>query len=415
MDAADQPRSSPELTSPSVVATPNDSLPPIPLTSYISSLSSRVRSYRHRVLSVILPRSKVRTVLSLIIIFVTIALTTIIVHGLSPKNFTLQLPPLDLYSVGQTPKDEISRSFEEPDFSLLSSRQPSSIGCPQKNSSTAPLLVLGIFTAPDDHTSNHIKRLNRRNIIRDKIIPDWPSKVEIKFIFGTPRTEEIRSIISAEQEQYGDIVVVDGVEAINSGKTHAFFKWAATQRQGENPKFVMKTDEDTFFAMPNVIASFESLDCSENIYWGTSAGISYYYQFYLRGLGYAMSWPLVSWIGSANIATAHIIKDEDARTGQWLRMLDPSVDPLHVVDYGWMMGDFNQLDIGVETVALHWLKWDEWLEEQIINVKQIWSNAGRLWDPSAGIDPKLSLELGKSKPGAAQAESERQKAEGWDT
>jgi hypothetical protein len=60
----------------------------------------------------------------------------------------------------------------------------------------------------------------------------------------------------------------------------------------------------------------------------------------------------VSWIGSAKMPLAHITKIEDARTGQWLRALDPKVDPIQRYDLGWMMGDWNQLDIGVETVGL---------------------------------------------------------------
>ena len=49
---------------------------------------------------------------------------------------------------------------------------------------------------------------------------------------------------------------------------------------------------------------------------------------------------------------AHITKIEDARTGQWLRALDPVTDPIHRIDMGWTMGDWNQLDISIETVAL---------------------------------------------------------------
>lgn len=60
----------------------------------------------------------------------------------------------------------------------------------------------------------------------------------------------------------------------------------------------------------------------------------------------------VSWIGSADMPLAHIIKIEDARTGQWLRHLDPVTDPVKRIDMGWTMGDWNQLDVGVETVAL---------------------------------------------------------------
>lgn len=49
---------------------------------------------------------------------------------------------------------------------------------------------------------------------------------------------------------------------------------------------------------------------------------------------------------------AHIIKIEDARTGQWLRHLDPVTDPIRRIDMGWTMGDWNQLDVTTETVGL---------------------------------------------------------------
>lgn len=62
--------------------------------------------------------------------------------------------------------------------------------------------------------------------------------------------------------------------------------------------------------------------------------------------------PKVSWIGSANMTHAHITKIEDARTGQWLRHLDPITDPIKRIDMGWTMGDWNQLDVDIKTVAL---------------------------------------------------------------
>jgi hypothetical protein len=42
-----------------------------------------------------------------------------------------------------------------------------------------------------------------------------------------------------EQGKYGDIVIVDGKEAVDEGKTHAYFEWVAEKREGEKPKFVM--------------------------------------------------------------------------------------------------------------------------------------------------------------------------------
>ena len=76
---------------------------------------------------------------------------------------------------------------------------------------------------------------------------------------------------------------------------------------------------------------------------------------------------------------AHVTKIEDARTGQWLRTLDPLTDPIHRIDMGWTMGDWNQLDVSVETVALRE------------------SHLGRTWGYTA--DARLA-EMGRLGPGA---------------
>lgn len=63
--------------------------------------------------------------------------------------------------------------------------------------------------------------------------------------------------------------------------------------------FLQKHDSASFpmqtiLVMPNLIQAFKDLDCSKNVYWGTSAGRSKYFGEYFRGLAYGMSWPLVS-------------------------------------------------------------------------------------------------------------------------
>jgi hypothetical protein len=98
-----------------------------------------------------------------------------------------------------------------------------------------------------------------------------------------------------------------------------------------------------------------------------------------RGLGYALSWPLVrhppvpssshshsynydskiSWLGNANLKPPYTVGIEDARTGYWLSHL-PSTSELVLSDQGLKMGDWDQMTINVDTIALHWLKWDEW-------------------------------------------------------
>ena len=97
---------------------------------------------------------------------------------------------------------------------------------------------------------------------------------------------------------------------IDLGKTHEYFRWIVKEYDGPGqvkgrPRFVMKTDDDvgvvchvvrshqTLLVMPNIVSSFRNLDCRENVYWGTRAGRSNHFGDYMRGLAYAMSWPLV--------------------------------------------------------------------------------------------------------------------------
>lgn len=177
--------------------------------------------------SLLIPRSKARTVL-LALCF----LSTVVGVLFSFSILSIDLPPLDQYDVEQTPAANISRSFEEPDFALLTSPQPHTIGCPQRDHSGAPLLLIGIFSAPD--------KVDRRRLLREKVIPDWPSElVEFRFIFGRPTTRAYERLLADEQEAHGDIQIVDAVEDIDYGKTFAFFEWVAERRYGEPPKFVM--------------------------------------------------------------------------------------------------------------------------------------------------------------------------------
>ncbi|KAL7418040.1 hypothetical protein BDY24DRAFT_335088 [Mrakia frigida] len=373
-------------------------------SSHASSSSSSSSPLPSRWCRSFLPRSKTRFLLLLLL------LSTLTFLGLlSFSILNIDLPPIDSYDDKQPPLDEATqqRSFEEPSFALLSSPQPHSIGCPQRDSPTAPLLMLGVFSAPD--------KVERRNLIRNETKGDWPKElVEFKFIFGRPATLELARMLSKEQEEFGDIVIVGCEENIDTGKTHAYFEWVADTRVGENPQFVMKADDDTFLVMPNVIRAFQELDCSKNIYWGTTAGATYYFPTYMRGLGYALSWPLAKWIGSADISPAHTTKIEDARTSQWLRNLNPDTDPVEFIDNGWSMGDYNQLAYAPETIALHWLKFDDWFRNEKAKILKIWEEAGRKYEVGQGVEPRLSIEHGKLQPDAAAKEKQRQKDMGWD-
>ncbi|BEI86425.1 hypothetical protein CcaverHIS002_0607120 [Cutaneotrichosporon cavernicola] len=327
----------------------------------------------------------------------------------------LQLPqenvkPLDVW-----------REWDEPDFALLSSRPPHQIGCdvPLDGENAGTLVFLGIFSSAPAR--------ERRDLLRRLVIPDFPSDLfNIKFILGQQAPTEglqpaeriakakFAKDVEEEMAEFGDMIILDIVDNIDDGKTHAYFKWIAAKFAGAGqvkgrPRFVMKADDDTLLIMPNVVSSFIDLDCSRNYYWGTSQGSASSFGYYFRGLAYALSWPVASWLGNADITLAHASRTEDARTGQWLSTLDDTTDPLIPLDYGWNMGDWNQLFVTVDTVALHWLKQDEWFEEQTERMHNVWKEAGRPYEASNGIARHISIEGGKKKPDPVAVENQRER------
>jgi hypothetical protein len=53
-------------------------------------------------------------------------------------------------------------------------------------------------------------------------------------------------------EAFGDIILLDMPENMNSGKTHAFFSWAAENASvypGQRPDYVVKADDDSFIML----------------------------------------------------------------------------------------------------------------------------------------------------------------------
>ncbi|MBW0486608.1 hypothetical protein O181_026323 [Austropuccinia psidii MF-1] len=305
-----------------------------------------------------------------------------------------------------------------PDPALINNAPTSRFHC-QAHSAT--LLFIGIFTTPS--------AFEKRNLIRTLLSPELPSNglIELKFISGQPENENWLELIKTEQSLHHDMVVLKGVkDNVDLGKTYEYFKWItqrerlrettqtehkSSHRPKQNfdggidqligldgfeflqeqdnqkalfgkPKFVLKSDDDTFLVIPNLIKSFKDLDCQQNVYWGTNRGSNKAFKDYFRGLGYGMSWPLVEWIGSSNMSLESQVGIEDARVGAWLTDLDPTKDPVIRINEDARMGDWNQLEINEETIALHWIKVTEWFPMVKLKVFKAWKAAKReyKWD-----------------------------------
>lgn len=151
---------------------------------------------------------------------------------------------------------EIQRSFEEPDFSLLSGKQPHEVGCdvpivwdpsvsnvsdsisnsnPNSPSSTNPnndnnntgvLVFLGVFSAAQSSDKSPSEMRRRRDLYRQIYFPQFPKNlVTAKFILGLPpggagkdkfrnpaaavsRARVLRGL-EEEREEFGDMVILD--------------------------------------------------------------------------------------------------------------------------------------------------------------------------------------------------------------
>ncbi|KAI9619012.1 hypothetical protein KEM48_006483 [Puccinia striiformis f. sp. tritici PST-130] len=299
-------------------------------------------------------------------------------------------------------------------MTLKPARSPGNGTCPTKHSSRT------------DPPPASVKR----NLIRTLIKSDLPpnSLIELKFISGQPENENWTELLKIEQSLHHDLVVLKDLEDnIDRGKTFEFFKWIAQREKRRQdiitsdsslptshqfldeaaldgwpesssdssvddrdprkvaygkPKFVIKSDDDTFLVIPNLLKVFKDLDCQKNIYWGTSQGASKIFDAYFRGLGYGLSWPLVEWIGTSNMSLESQVGIEDARVGAWLTDLNPLEDPLIRIDEGWKMADWNQVEIDKDVIGLHWLKKTEWFPMIRLKVLKVWEAAHQpyRWD-----------------------------------
>ncbi|KZO98768.1 glycosyltransferase family 31 protein [Calocera viscosa TUFC12733] len=248
-----------------------------------------------------------------------------------------------------------------------------------------PLLLVGVFSTAGEWEQRAVLRALQARGMNTR-----SPRVEFKFILGRENATQVKATraVRLEQEAYGDVVLLDTDENMDDGKTFAFFRWAAQLREGDRPRFVMKADSDTFLVLPNVLASFSTLTCAQNVYWGTFWGsCGACYPLYMRGLAYALSWPLVAWLGKAQLGWNDTAGIEDIRTAGWFTSL-PREEVVQVVDWKRHMGDWygGTIPHDVHTVALHAMKSPAHWLEVAQEITGIWKREGweYTWPPAEG-------------------------------
>lgn len=104
--------------------------------------------------------------------------------------------------------------------------------------------------------------------------------------------------------------------------------------------------------------------------------------------GYALSWPLLSWLGAGDeLPPRHTDDQEDARLGSYFTALDHQKDPVVTLDYSVLMGSFFDDKVfpqNTDTIALHYLKQPEAYRDYSDKMWNIWRSAGKEWKLKGG-------------------------------
>lgn len=171
------------------------------------------------------------------------------------------------------------------------------------------------------------------------------------------------------------------------------------------PATSTETDDDTFLIIPNLLSIFAPLSCSTAYYIGNSWGCSQPYPFHFGGLGYALSWPLISWLGAneAPLPQHEIDENEDARLGSFFQSLDREREPLVTLDYGILMGSWYDDEVfpkSTASIALHYMKEPNVYRDYSSKMWNLWKGEGRKW---VWPDAEAWVRLHAQTPGAAAA------------
>lgn len=139
-------------------------------------------------------------------------------------------------------------------------------------------IFIGIWSVADKYEIRHLIRtlnLKQRRNLTDDI-------VDFKFILGIPseNNPELKLKLKAENDTYGDLVMLDTVENMNNGKGYYYWKWIAEQLDNTRYDYVSKTDDDSFIHFQNLALNLRPLT-RDNLYYGNKSPRSF--RSFMRG------------------------------------------------------------------------------------------------------------------------------------
>ncbi|ADV24329.1 conserved hypothetical protein [Cryptococcus gattii WM276] len=228
-------------------------------------------------------------------------------------------------------------------------------------------MLIGVFTTDAG--------VERRHMIRQSYASHWRSRregtegVRIKFVMGKPR-KRYEKAIQLEMEAFNDILLLDMDENMNSGKTYAFFSWAAENasvpdweypshprsdsddfnsdarhgieaaqggklhapvwRGEKKPQYVVKADEDSFIMLGELERRLRVVPRMRT-YWGYLVKNQF-----MAGECYALSFDLVEYIAASPVLKTLTRGKEDKLVAKWIGMHPQREEIVWSTDRCWI-------------------------------------------------------------------------------
>ncbi|CAN6332176.1 unnamed protein product [Urochloa humidicola] len=183
-------------------------------------------------------------------------------------------------------------------------------------------ILIGIQTLPSKHERRNLLRTVYSLQVREH--PSLAGRVDVRFVFCNVTSPDDAVFVALEIMLHGDIIVLGCAENMDNGKTYTFFSTVARAFADNNAyDYVMKADDDTYLRLPALAASLRGAS-REDAYYGLQmpCDTENFYPFppFMSGMGYALSWDLVRWVASSDMARREQDGPEDMWTGRWFNV-----------------------------------------------------------------------------------------------
>ncbi|CAM0951479.1 unnamed protein product [Alopecurus aequalis] len=239
-------------------------------------------------------------------------------------------------------------------------------------------LLVGILTMP--------KLRERRDLVRlaYALQPPVPAyaRVDVRFVFCNVTDPVDAALVALEIMAHGDILVLDCAENMNDGKTYAYFSSVPRLFSDAPYDYVMKTDDDTYLRVATLAEDLRRRP-RDDVYLGFGYNMSGDPMLFMHGMGYVMSWDLVSWVATAEeiLERNDTVGPEDLMLGKWVNLAGKGRNRYdlkpRMYDLNWNMDNLRP-----DTVAVHMLK-----------DNRRWATTLAYFNVTAGIKPSKLYHL----------------------